>query len=105
MACSCSHPVGCSSHLHHSVVELLLLHPAGCELEGSEEEDGTLPYFMERKKRLHASDKVCPGQRELLKVGPKKKRKAGTDVSFILKCLYQKAFNEGIQDEETFEIS
>lgn len=66
MACGCSHLAGCSGHLCHGSAELLLLHPAGRELEGSEEEDGTLPNIVEREKRLHASDKVCAGQREHL---------------------------------------
>lgn len=71
MARSRSHLAGCSGHLHHSAAELLLLRSAGRELERSEEEDGMLPNVMEREKRLHASDKVCAGQRKHLKVGIK----------------------------------
>lgn len=67
MARSCAHFAGCIGHLRHSPAELLLLHPASSELEGTEEEDGTLPDIVEREKRLHASDKVCAGQRKHLK--------------------------------------
>lgn len=66
MARSRSHLAGCSGHLHHSAAELLLLHSAGRELEGSEEEDGTLSNIVEREERLHASDKVRAGQGEHL---------------------------------------
>lgn len=72
MARSRPHPAGRRGHLYHAAAELLLLHPAGGELEGSEEEDGTLPNIMEREERLHATDKVCAGQRELLKERPRK---------------------------------
>ena len=68
MARSRSYLAGCGGHLHHGAAELLLLHSAGGKLEGSEEEDGTLPNIMEREKGLHASDKVCAGQRKHLKV-------------------------------------
>lgn len=56
MARSCSHFAGSSGHLYHSAAELLLLYSAGGELEGSEEEDGTIQNIVEREKRLHASD-------------------------------------------------
>lgn len=67
MAHSCSHFAGGGGCLHYGVAELLLFHPAACELEGSEEEDGTLPNIVERKRGLHASDKVCVSQRKHLK--------------------------------------
>lgn len=85
MACGCSHLAGCSGHLCHGPAELLLLHPAGRELEGSEEEDGTLPNIVEREKRLHASDKVCAGQREHLKV---RCLKSELELTFVF-CLQQ----------------
>lgn len=74
MARGCSQLVGCSGHLYHSTAELLLLCSVGGELEGSEEEDGTLSDVMEREEKLHASAKVCSGQRELLKEGPKENK-------------------------------
>lgn len=69
----------CSSHLaaasggagggHHGAPQLQLLHSAGGDLAGSEEEeDGPLPDVTERQKRLHPSDKVCAGQRKQLRV-------------------------------------
>lgn len=75
MAPSCAHLTGRSGHLHHRAAELLLLHPAGRELEGSEEEDGALSDVMEGEKRLHAPDKVRAGQRAFLKGEPSKKEK------------------------------
>lgn len=82
MAGSRSHLAGCSGHLYHSAAELLLLHSAGGELEGSEEEDGTLSNIVAREERLHASDKVRAGQRKLLKVGRGKKEKM--ELTFLL---------------------
>jgi len=45
-----------------------LLRAAGGELEGSEEEDGTLPDVVEREERLHAAGQIRAGQRKLLKM-------------------------------------
>lgn len=67
MARCCSHRTGLGGRLRHSPAELLLLGSAGGDLEGSEEENGPLPDVVEREERLHASDQVCAGQRELLR--------------------------------------
>ena len=83
VARSCAHFAGCTGHLRHSPAELLLLHPASSELEGTEEEDGTLPDIVEREKRLHASDKVCAGQRKHLK-----HLKSELELTFVF-CLQQ----------------
>lgn len=67
MACGCTHHSGVSGRVCHGPAELLLLSSADGDLEGSEEEDGMLSYIVERKERFHAPDKVCAGQRELLR--------------------------------------
>lgn len=67
MARGCTHHPGVSGRVCHGPAELLLLGSAGGDLEGSEEEDGTLSYIMEGEERLHAPDQVCAGQRELLR--------------------------------------
>lgn len=67
MARGCAHRAGLSGRLRHGPAELLLLGPAGGHMEGSEEEDGSLPDVVEREERLHAADQVCAGQRELLR--------------------------------------
>lgn len=53
----------------YSAAELLLLHPGGGKLAGSEEEEGTLQDQLERQGGLHAPDKVCHCQRKFLKWG------------------------------------
>lgn len=98
MARSRSHLAGCGGDLHHGAAELLLFHSASRELEGSEEEDGALPNIVEREKRLHASDKVRASQRKHLKVGR-------SVLELTLSLLYSNVFNDGIQDEETFDIN
>lgn len=73
------HLAGGCGRLCHGAAQLLLLCAAGGELEGEEEEKGPLSNRVERKKRLHAPDKVRAGQRIFLR-----DKTAPADVTFLM---------------------